>query len=173
MGDIVIEEINYKAFALMMGSFVLLIVSAATSILGMVEASSRYRTPGMIGSFIFLAGFIGGMIKSAHPKILLTITREGIIDNSSIGSMGYIAYDEILAFRVVTLYNKNAIEVIPKDINCFLSNLPPVKRSIVKKNIHLNLPPAVIYVELAKDMEPEDILTLMEKRLLDYNSLYD
>lgn len=173
MGDIIIEEINYKAFTIMMASFVLLIASAAVSVLGMVEKSTRYRVPGMILTFIFLIGFIGGVIKSAHPRALLTITREGIIDNSSISSMGYIPYDEILTFRVVTLYNKNAIEVVPKDISCFLSNLPAVKRSIIKKNIHLNLPPAVIYVELAKDMEPEDILTLMEKRLLDYNSLYD
>ncbi|MGB4658270.1 MAG: STM3941 family protein [Mobilitalea sp.] len=173
MGDIIIEEINYKAFTLMMGSLLLLIASAGASILGTIEKSSRYRTPGMILCFIFLIGFVGGIIKSSHPKALLTITREGIVDNSSISSIGYIPYDEILTFRIVTLYNKNAIEVVPKDINYFLAKHPVVEKSIVKKNSDLNLSPATIYVELAKDMEPEDILTLLEKRLLDYNSLYD
>ena len=173
MGDIIIEEINYKAFVMVMGSLLLLIASVALTVVGIKQGRSNYWVPGMMASFLFLIMFTALAINSLKVRKLLTITHEGIIDNSSISGIGFISFDEIKEFIILKVYNKRAIAVIPKNVDSFLSQLSVVKRRLVKRNLTANLPPVLIMVDMAKDMEPEDILSLLNKRLADYSSLYE
>jgi hypothetical protein len=173
MGDIVIEEINYKAFVLVIANLFLLIAAGAVTVYGIREEKVRFWLPGVGIAVLLLVGLIGAVMKAMQVKKLLTITRDGIIDSSSLGGIGFISFDEIKEFLIVNVYNKKAIAVIPKNIDSFLSKLSVVKRRTVKRNLNLNLPPVTINVDLAKDMEPEDILSLLQKRLSDYSSLYE
>jgi hypothetical protein len=173
MGEIVIEEMNYKAFALTMAYLFMLVAAVSVAILGGTKNKKGCLLIGIAVAIIFFIGFLWAFVKASKIKSLLTITMDGIIDNSSLGAVGFISFDDIKEFKIITLYNKNAIAVIPKNIDTFLSKLPTVKRRQVKRNIHLNLPPVAILVDLAKDMEPEDILTLLQKRLSDYSRLYE
>lgn len=173
MGEIIIEETNYKAFALTMAYLFLLIAAIALAVVGAINDRKGYLLIGISFGIPFLIGFLWALVKATKIKSLLTITRDGIIDNSSIGAFGFISFHDIKEFKIVTMYNKNAIAVIPKNIDVFLSKLSPVKRQHVKRNIHLNLPPITIMVDMAKDMEPEDILSLLQKRLSDHHRLYE
>jgi hypothetical protein len=173
MGEIIIEEMNYKAFIMLLANLFLLIAASVITVYGVKEAKVRYWLPGIATAFLFLILFIASVLKALKVKSLLTITRDGIIDNSSLGGVGFISFDEIKEFIIITVYNKKAIAVIPKNIDSFLSKLSVVKRRLVKRNLNSNLPPVTIHVELAKDMEPEDILTLLQKRLADYSSLFE
>ncbi|HBI72897.1 MAG TPA: hypothetical protein DEG06_10375 [Lachnospiraceae bacterium] len=173
MGEIIIEETNYKAFALTMAYLFMLVAAISVAILGEIKNKKGYLLIGILTAVIFLIGFLWALAKASKIKSLLTITMDGIIDNSSIGAIGFISFDDIKEFKIVTLYNKNAIAVIPKNIDIFLSKLTTVKRRQVKRNIHLNLPPVAIMVDMAKNMEPEDILSLLQKRLSDYSRLYE
>jgi hypothetical protein len=173
MEDIIIEETNYKAFALTMAYLFLLLAALSITIFGMLKHKIMLWFPGIVVDFLFLIGFIGALMKVTNAKKLLTITVDGIIDDSSLGGVGFISFDDIKEFQIITLFNKKAIAVIPKNIDSFLSNLPVVKRRTVRRNISQNLPAVAIHVDMAKDMEPEDILSLLQKRLLDYSSLYD
>lgn len=173
MGDIVIEEVNYKAFVMVMGSLLLLIASVSLAIVGFKQNRSGYWVPGIMAGLVFLILLISSAIKSMKVRKLLTITHEGIIDSSSMSGMGFISFDEIKEFIIMSVYNKKAIAIIPKNIDSFLSHLPAVKRRLVRKNLHSDLPPVLIMVDSAKDMEPEDILSLLKKRLADYSSLYE
>jgi hypothetical protein len=173
MGDIIIEEANYKAFILALANLLLLIAAGAIFIYGIMHRRAAYWLPGIVTGTGFFIGFIYFMIKIVNVKRLLTITRDGIIDSSSLGSIGFISFDVIKEFVIVNQFNKKGIAVIPKNIDNFLSNLSVVKRSLVKRNINSDLPAVVIPVNMAKDMEPEDILSLLQKRLLDYSSLYE
>ncbi len=173
MGDIVIEEINYKAFVMVMGSLLLLIASVALTVVGIRQSRSSYWVPGIMISLVFLILFTVASINSMKIHKLLTITHEGIIDSSSFSSIGFISFDEIKEFLIISVYNKKAIAVIPKNIDRFLSQLSAVKRRLIRKNLNSDLPPVLIMVEAAKDMEPEDILSLLNKRLADYSSLYE
>ncbi len=173
MGDIVIEEMNYKAFVLVMGSLLLLLASAALTVVGIKQDRSGYWVPGIMASFVFLILFTALAINSMKIRKLLTITHEGIIDTSSLSSIGFISFDEIKEFLIINVYNKKAIAVIPKNIDSFLSQLSVVKRRLVRRNLNSDLPPVLIMVDMAKDMEPEDILSLLNKRLVDYSSLYE
>ena len=173
MGEIIIEETNYKAFALTMGNLFLMIASVAISIYGFKEHKARYWLLGILFSALFLIGFAGALVKALSVKRLLTITMDGIIDHSSIGAAGFISYEDIKEFKIVSVINKTFIAIIPKNIDNFISKLPVVKRGMVKRNLNLNQPAVTINVDMAKDMEPEDILSLLQKRLDDYCSLYD
>lgn len=173
MGDITIEEINYKAFVMVTGSMLLLIASIAMTIFGIQRERSAYWVPGIMASFLFLIVFTATAVKAMKVRKLLTITHEGIIDNSSLGGLGFISFDDIKEFLIVKVYNKRAIAVIPKDVDSLISQFSVVKRRLIKRNLNLNLPPILIMVDLAKDMEPEDILSLLNKRLLDYSSLFE
>jgi hypothetical protein len=172
LGEIIIEKINYKAFVVMLANLFFLIASIAIMILGFKDSKAMYWLPSAAAALAFLVGFIAALINVMQVKRLITITMDGIIDTSSISGAGFISYDDIKEFIIVTVYGKKVIAVIPKNIDVFLIKLSAVKRRLAKRNISLNLPPIMIPVNLAKDMEPEDILSLLTKRLSDNNSLY-
>lgn len=173
MEDIIIEEINYKALVIVLANLFLLIASAAITIYGFQDDRVSYWLPGLVIDAVLLFGFTTSLMKAAKEKKLLTITMEGIIDSSSMGGVGFISFDDIKEFLVISVYNKKAIAVIPKNIDSFLSKFNSVKRRQMKRNLNANLPPVTIMVDMAKDMEPEDILSLLQKRLTDYSSLYE
>jgi len=156
----------------MLANLFFLIAALAIVILGFNENKASYYCPGMAAAFAFLIGFIGSLFNVLQVKSLLTITMEGVVDNSSLSGAGFISFDDIKEFIIVTVYGKKVIAVIPKNVDEFLAKMNVVKRRIAKRNVSLNLPPVMIPVNLAKDMEPEDILSLLTKRLSDNNSLY-
>lgn len=173
MGDIIIEEINYKAFVLVLVNLLLVITASIVTVIGIAQEMARYWLPGILVVFLSVIGFMATALKVMKVKKILIITRDGIIDNSTLSAIGFISFEEIKEFVIVTINNKKAIAVIPKDIESFLIQLNVVKRSLVKRNLNQNLPAVAIQVDKAKDMEPEDILTMLQKRLADFVSMYD
>jgi hypothetical protein len=171
MGDIVIEELNYKAIIFSLINAAIFLSAISLAIYGFDHDSVGFWLSGLTISIIVSFFLIGSLLKAVKIKKLLTITRDGIIDNSSISGVGYISFDDIKEFKIVTIYNKKAIAVIPKNIENFMSELNMVKRRFIKRNLNLELPPVAIFVNRAKDIAPEDILSLLQKRLADITSL--
>lgn len=171
MGEIVIEKINFKDYIMVLVNLLLLIATIAVALYGFEEHKARYWLPGLFFCAVFFVSFLISIFNARQVKRLITITREGIVDNSYISGRGFISFDEIKDFVIINVNYKEAIAVIPKNIDSFLLKLNMVKRSVAKRNINANLPPVIIPVNLAKDMDPEDILSLLKKRLLDYSSL--
>ncbi len=173
MGDIIIEESNYRAASLALASLFLFIASLAIYIYGISKDRRSFWLPALFAAILFFVGFIICISKAVKVRKLLTITVDGIIDNSTISGMGFISYDDIREFQIVNLYRSRVIAVIPKDIELFITKLSLGKRRQVKRNMIMKLPPVSINVDQAKDMEPEDILSLLQKRLSDYSRLYE
>lgn len=173
MGEIVIEKMKYKEFIAVLINLLFLIAAIVFSAYGFNEKRALFYLLGIIVSIALLISSIGAIIHAMQIKILLTITHEGIIDNSTISGVGYLSFNEIKEFVILTINYKKCIAVIPNNIDDFLSQLSVVKRTLVRRNINSNLPPVMIPADLAKDMEPEDILSLLKKRLTDYTSLYE
>lgn len=204
MGDIVIEEINYKAIIFSLINAAVFLAAISLAVYGFDHDSVRCWLSGMIISFVISFFLIGSLFNAIRNKKLIIITRDGIIDNSSISGVGYISFDDIKEFKIVTIYNKKAIAVIPKNMDNFISefsmNNPAkdmraigrkeyvpesknlqavkkgmiysmVKRRVIKRNLNQDLPPVTIYVNRAKNIAPEDILSLLQKRLSDVSSL--
>lgn len=173
MGEIVIEESDYRAFAMALASLFMLIASIAVLVYGFNREQARYWLPGLLGTVIFFIAFIVAVMKATKEKKLFTITRNGIIDGAGISGFGFISFDDIKEFRIVTLYRTRVIAIVPKDVDRFISKLPATKRRLVKRNVIMDQPPVSVNVEMAKNMEPEDILSLLQKRLKDHNMLYN
>ena len=172
MGDIVIQEVNYKAMLTLFINLLFLVAGICVMIFGVYNHVIGYWLPGVLISIMLLIAFIGALVKALEIKKLLTITHDGIIDNSTIGGVGYISFDDIKEFSILTVNNKDAIAVIPKDAHSFLLKFNVTKRRMMNRNLNQSLPPVTIFIDKAKDMEPEDILSLLQKRLSDYSSLY-
>lgn len=172
MGEIIIEEMNYKAFLIVLVNSLLLIAACTITMFGFMVHRLSYWVPGLMSTVVFLIWFILSLAKARQIKKLITITYDGIIDDSSPGGVGFISYEDIKEFLIISINDKRAIAVVPKNIDKFLSKFNVMKRRLMKHNLGINLPPVTIYVDMAKDMDPQDILTLLQKRLSDYSSLY-
>lgn len=173
MGEIVIEEMNYKAFISVFAYALLFIAFSVITAYGFIVHKLSNWVPGLMFTIVFLGFFVFSLAKALQVKKLITIKIDGIIDDSTNSGVGFISFDDIKEFTIITFYNKEAIAVMPKNIDSFLSKFNVMKRRLMKRNISLNLPPVIINVDMAKDMAPKDILSLLQKRLSDYSSLYE
>ena len=170
MGDIIIEEINYKAKIYSFISVITFITAILLVVYGFDHHIEVFWLPGLIISVVLLFFMIDSLLKAVKVKKLITITREGITDNTQ-GGLGYISFDDIKEFKLVTIYNKKAIAVIPKNVASFAERYSMAKHKFYQKHTGIDLPPYAIFVHRAKDMAAEDILTLLQKRLADIESL--
>lgn len=173
MSDIIIEKTNYKALISVLTNLLLVLTFATIGTYGAIRHNKVICIPSIILAIIFFVSFLIAIVKASNEKPLLTITRDGIIDNSSHSMVGFIAYNDIEEFRITKYHNLIVIEVILKNRKEFINKLPAAKRMQIKGNALLKKPLIQIKADQAKDMEPEDIYTLLQKRLLDCSSLYD
>jgi hypothetical protein len=167
MGEIVIEEINYRAIIYSGINISIFLSAIMLAIYGFDHHMAKCWLPGLMISIVVSFFLIDSLLKAAKVKKLLTITREGIIDNSSDNGLGFISFDDIKEFKIVTVHNKKAIAVIPKNINGFSSKHNTAKHRFSKRNVNKEAGHLTIFINRAKDIAPEDILSLLQKRLAD------
>jgi hypothetical protein len=170
---IVIEQKQSKAIMFLFLDILLFITSIAAWILGKKDKLGLLWATGLLGIIIFGIAFFIFMGRATEHKPLLTITFDGIIDSSSVTSVGYIPFQDIENFIIVNIMNQRVIGVIPKNEDSFIEKLSPIKQEIARQNLQQKYPPLAISVNKAKDMSLEDIFTLLKKRLDDYSCLYD
>lgn len=173
MEKIVIEERQSKTIKLMFLGLLILIAAVVIWITGMREKRVLLWLPGFLAMVISSIIFLIYLGRALQRKPLLTITFDGIIDSSSVSSVGYIPFQDIEGFCIVNQAGQKLIGVIPKDEKVFTDKLSPLKQRIAKNNIDNRTAPFTLQVDRAKDMSLEDIFTLLTKRLNDYSSLYD
>lgn len=167
MGEIVIEEINYKAVIYSLINITIFLSAILLAIYGFDHNLARCWLPALMISVVVSIFLIDSLLKAAKVKKLLTITREGIIDNSSDEGMGFISFDDIIEFKIVTVHNKKAIAVIPKNINNLSRANNTAKHRFARRNVNKEAEHLTIFINRAKDIAPEDILSLLQKRLAD------
>ena len=174
MGDIIIEETNHRAFAMTMANLFMLIASAAVCIYGFMKDKKPYVIMGLIAAIVFLIGFIAAIAVALKEKVLLIISVDGINDCSSAGAgFGFISYKDIKDFEIIRHHKTETIGIILNNRKEFISKLATPKWRLAKRNLYFKQPAIQIHTELAKDMDTEDILTLLQKRLRDYKRLYE
>ena len=174
MGDIIIEETNHRAFAMSLANFFMLVASIAIVIYNLMKGNKTYAVVGILAALVFIVGFVIAVSQTLKEKKLLIISTDGVNDCSSVGGgFGFISYKEIKEFVIIRHYNTETIGIILENRKEFMSKLTHPKWKMAKRNLYLKQPAIQIHTELAKDMEPEDILTLLQKRLRDYKTLYE
>lgn len=172
MGDIVIEETNYKLFIMTMVNGILLVASIAIAIYGVIYKHPIILHCGLLVLIILLIQFIRNLNRVSTPRPILIISRDGFTDSSSAIPL-YIPFSEIKQFETINIYGTPMIGVIPKNAENFLRRLTPVRQKVARERLKIQLPPFALSLTRVKDMSLEDVYSLLDKRLADYSRLYD
>lgn len=172
MGDIIIEETNHRVFVILLANSFMLVASLAICVFGFKKENKLYIIAGLLAAVIFAVGFIIAITQALKEKKLLIISVDGINDCSG-GGFGFISFKDIKSFEIIRHYNTESIGIILENRKDFISKLAHQKWKLAKRNLYLKQPAIQIHIERAKDMDPEDILTLLQKRLRDYKRLYE
>lgn len=173
MEDIIIEERQSKIIRRNLLGLMMVVLSTILLLAGVKTKTFFCSLLGGVGIFFWGICTLYSFSRTVKPKALLTITVEGILDSSTAGSPGFISFGDIKSFEIVNVFGQKMIGVNLKRIEQFSEKLPQIKQRSAQSNLKMKLPPITIRVDTARDISIEDILTLLEKRHLDYNRLYD
>lgn len=108
-----------------------------------------------VGSIILLKGFIS-------PKDILIIDQNGITDNSSNVSIGFVPWNEIKSVYLEEIGNDDFISIELENIEKKLEKLPLYKRKAINANLKLGYPPILLNLYLTK-YKPEEVLDIIKK----------
>lgn len=172
MENLIIEERHEKILQKNIFGVIMTVLSILVLLYGIKKDSFLFGLIGCIGVLFFSIHVIYSFSRLIKPKALLTITMDGIIDDSSVGSVGFISFADIDKFEIVNVFGQLCIGIWPLDAEQFIRKLPQLRQKPALSNLRMKLPPIAIRVDSAKDMLIEDILTLLQKRHSDYMGLY-
>jgi hypothetical protein len=106
------------------------------------------------GSFVVAVGGVSVVFFGAcgayalrrllRPAPALVVTREGILDNASALSVGFIAWDEIAELVEHRVQNQVFLAIVPKDADAVLARLPAWKRRAIRASGLLGAPAITI-----------------------------
>ncbi|GAA0774189.1 hypothetical protein GCM10008908_23620 [Clostridium subterminale] len=169
MNEVIVKEDKKKGIKLLILGFIMMIVSIYVLMIGLIETKPIYLIIGIISTVFFCTCFIFVIKCMLNSMPLLLIGEDGITDRSTASSVGFIAWQEIQSIYVQKSFNQRFIGISIYDLNNFMKRISPIKRIIIKINLMLNYAPLSISLDTA-DMEFNDVLSLLQKRLEEYRS---
>ena len=98
------------------------------------------------------------------PKAILTISEKGIIERSTIPSIGEIPWEEIDQIYTAKAFKKTSIYIKLKDNRLLYSRFPKWKALFIKLNTPKSVDPIVINLQTA-DTEMDEVLSLLNSWL--------
>ena len=152
--EIVVPASRIKLVAVAFGSAGFVLLGAWMVTLAR-EEGALIATIGA-ASIVFF-GLCGGYAvrRIARPEPAVVINGEGIVDNSSLLSVGLIRWDEIAELREYQFKRQTFLAVIPKDADRLLARQPAWKRSAIRANLAIgaapvNIPQSVVPVRISE-----------------------
>jgi energy-converting hydrogenase Eha subunit E len=101
------------------------------------------------------------------PKAILTISEKGIIERSTIPSIGEIPWEEIDQIYTAKAFKKTSIYIKLKDDRLLYSRFPKWKALFIKLNTPKSVDPIVINLQTA-DIEVDEVFSLLNSWLKHY-----
>ena len=171
MGKVIIYHKRSSQILFLLGSLVF-IVSGIWIIFG--NFNLLHKIAGIVAILFFGYGavfFVKGMIS---PTPLLIIDENGITDNSTASSVGYIPWEDVVNIsKVVTavvgvkMASGRYIAVDVKDINKYTDKASPLAAKMMSANMSLGYHPINIALYLA-DRKLEDVFEILNKYFDEY-----
>lgn len=84
------------------------------------------------------------LFRIARPTPAVVINSQGIVDNASAVSVGFIRWDEIDELREYRFQNQVFLGIVPRDLDAILARQPAWKRSAIRANLRLGAAPVNI-----------------------------
>lgn len=130
---------------------------------------SPLRFIGIFGMLFFGLALSFIVIRLFRPKIILKIDENGITDNSSMVSAGFVPWDNIKEVFVYGVISEKFIGISLKDEDKFLNEKSMFLRKYLRLTLRLGYPPISITLNSAKD-DYDEILYLMELYFLEWEN---
>ena len=123
----------------------------------------------LIGLLITLYCYTIIVYHFIKPRVILTVNEKGIIDNTTIPSIGPVAWEEIDRIYTAKILKKTSIYIKLKDTNLMYSRFPKWKALFIKLNTPKGADPIMINLQKT-DEDISDVLDLLKTGLRDYRA---
>lgn len=153
------KQLLYVLLSIIMTATSVYVFSSSRLLFGIKYMNKIIGIAGIIffgvGSIILLKGFI-------NPKDILIIDQDGITDNSSNVSIGFVPWNEIKSVYLENIGNDDFISIDLENFEEKLEKLPLYKRKAINANLKLGYSPILINVHLTK-YKPVEVLDIIRK----------
>ena len=116
---------------------------------------------GAIGIIFFGACLIFIIKRFIKPKDILVIDQNGILDNSTAVSIGFIPWNEIKSVYINRVFTETFICVEVENIEEKLKGLSFFKRNMIKFNLKMGNAPVSITLN-STNYKPEEVLEIIK-----------
>ncbi len=155
--ELVVPVSRGKLIALVLASALSVSVSAWFGLFAPVE-SVVARTIALAGVALFLLCGAYAISRLVRPTPALIINREGILDNASALSVGFLGWDEIAELNEYQFRDQTFLGIVPKNLDALLLKQPAWKRVAIRGNLSFGAAPVNI---------PQVMLPLKVSALID------
>lgn len=123
----------------------------------------EFAIPVLVAAIVlFSAVTICYAIRLTKNTPVLTIGRDGIVEHSTIVSVGLIPWSEIKSISVLRVGIQTFIMVDAKNFKKLISKLPKYKQIFIKTTMKLGFPPIAINMNSIRE-NPGEVLAAMNK----------
>ena len=162
MSDVVIKQKASKQFIIVLSSVILIIM--CISLISPDEHWGRFveavRLTGILGTVLWGLVFIFSFYRLIRPKDILIIGEKGFTDNSSLMSIGFVAWEYVDNIYIYSWLGVKILAIKLKEINNV--NIPKAKKLLTIINVNKFFSKAEINILLtATDEKYEDVLSHM------------
>lgn len=167
MENIVIFERRDKVVRQVIFTTLLLLVSVYIIIGGWRNNELVYLIAGIIGVLLFGASliFVGRGLFVRRP--LLTITPEGIVDTSTITSIGIIRWDEIASVTLVKRFRQTFVDIEARDAAAVIGRLTDFRRFLLRVNMESKQTLVSIPLGTA-ELSEDEVRAILERKLREH-----
>lgn len=122
-----------------------------------------------VGLLITLYCYVIIVYHFIKPKVILTVNEQGIIDHTTIPTIGPIAWEEIDQIYTAKVLKKTSIYIKLKDVNKMYARFPKWKALFIKLNTPKNADPVMINLQKT-DADISEVFDLLKTGLRDYRA---
>lgn len=118
----------------------------------------------ILGAIFFGSALIYTIKSLVKPKPMMIINNDGIMDNSTATSIGFIPWSTIVSFKVEKHFGTKYIGVEVNNTEELLRTLPLLKKLNVKFNIRTNSAPLLINIGSSCALECDEVLAILNEQ---------
>ena len=169
MDRVIIKQDKKKVIKLFILGLIISFVSICELIVGLIELKPIYLIIGLIAT-IFFCSCLMFIIKSMlGSRPVLIIDKDGITDESTAASIGFVAWKEIKSIEAEKHFGQKYIGIKIYDLNEVMKRISLPKRINMKICLMLKYSPVSINLDTA-ERDFQEVLGLLQRRLEEYRN---
>lgn len=161
--EVIIKQSQQKQFILVLLGIIMVAGSIFifNSDLALFGVNGVNKIIGLIGIIFFGACLYFIIKRFIKPIDILIVDRNGITDNSSAISIGFIPWEDVKASYITSVFTQTFIAVEVEDIDKKLKKLSFFKKIMINLNVKMGYAPVSIVLNSTK-YNPQEVLEIIQ-----------